>query len=106
MKFTKSGGQTAVGPKDWFTGTVFIDGIRNADDQSAASSSIAWLPANSHTIRRWLCTDSRNVAKRSRGNTPSPILASMFSTDPLCSEYTFSMVPPVASRYTFCIICW
>ena len=35
MKFTKSGGQTATGPADWFTGTVYIDGIRNPDDQSA-----------------------------------------------------------------------
>ena len=35
MKFTQSGGQTAVGPADWFTGTVYIDGIRNPDEQSA-----------------------------------------------------------------------
>ena len=35
MKLTRSGGQTASGPESWFTGTVFIDGIRNPDDQSA-----------------------------------------------------------------------
>ena len=35
MKFTKSGGQTGAGPKEWFTGTVQIDGIRNPDEQSA-----------------------------------------------------------------------
>jgi quercetin dioxygenase-like cupin family protein len=35
MKFTRSGGQTAVGPADWFTGTVYIDGIRNPDAESA-----------------------------------------------------------------------
>lgn len=35
MRFTKSGGETAVGPQDWFTGTVYIDGIRNPDEQSA-----------------------------------------------------------------------
>lgn len=35
MKFTQSGGQTAVGPADWFTGTVYIDGIRSPDEQSA-----------------------------------------------------------------------
>lgn len=35
MKLTPSGGRTAVGPHDWFTGTVYIDGIRNADEQSA-----------------------------------------------------------------------
>lgn len=28
------GGQTAVGPADWFTGTVYIHGIRNPDEQS------------------------------------------------------------------------
>ena len=35
MKFTKSGGQTGIGPEDWFTGTVYIDGVRNPDEQSA-----------------------------------------------------------------------
>jgi hypothetical protein len=34
MRFTKSGGQTAVGPDPWFTATVYIDSIRNPDDQS------------------------------------------------------------------------
>jgi quercetin dioxygenase-like cupin family protein len=35
VRYTRSGGQTAPGPEDWFTGTVQIDGIRNPDDQSA-----------------------------------------------------------------------
>lgn len=35
MKFTQSGGQTASGPESWFTGIVFVDGIRNPDGQSA-----------------------------------------------------------------------
>lgn len=35
MKFTQSGDRTATGPTDWFTGTVYIDSIRNPDDQSA-----------------------------------------------------------------------
>jgi hypothetical protein len=35
MKYTHSGGQTAAGPADCFTGTVQIDGIRNPDEQSA-----------------------------------------------------------------------
>ena len=34
MKFTRSGGETNVGPHDWFTGTVYIDDIRNPDEQS------------------------------------------------------------------------
>jgi quercetin dioxygenase-like cupin family protein len=35
MRYTQSGGQTAPGPTDWFTGTVHIDSIRNPDQQSA-----------------------------------------------------------------------
>ena len=35
MRYTESGGQTGVGPADWFTGTVYMDGIRNPDEQSA-----------------------------------------------------------------------
>ena len=35
MKFTQSGGQSATGPADWFTGAVHVDGIRDPDEQSA-----------------------------------------------------------------------
>ena len=35
MKLTRSSADTAPGPADWFTGDVYIDGIRNPDDQSA-----------------------------------------------------------------------
>jgi quercetin dioxygenase-like cupin family protein len=35
MKFSQSAGRTAPGPTATFTGTVFIDSIRNPDDQSA-----------------------------------------------------------------------
>lgn len=35
MKYTQSGGTSAQGPAEWFTGTVFIDGLRNPDEQSA-----------------------------------------------------------------------
>ena len=35
MKLTRSNTDTANGPADWFTGHVYIDGIRNPDDQSA-----------------------------------------------------------------------
>lgn len=35
MKFTPSGGRTAAGPADWFTGTVFVDGIRDPDEHTA-----------------------------------------------------------------------
>lgn len=39
MKYTQSSGKTNPGPEDWFTGTVFIDSIRNADEQSAVGAA-------------------------------------------------------------------
>jgi quercetin dioxygenase-like cupin family protein len=35
MKYTKSSLNTAKGPADWFTGDVYIDPIRDPDEQSA-----------------------------------------------------------------------
>lgn len=35
MKLITSGGTSALGPDTWFTGTVFIDTIRNPDEQTA-----------------------------------------------------------------------
>ena len=35
MRFTTSGGRTAPGPAETFTGTVFIDSIRTPDAESA-----------------------------------------------------------------------
>jgi len=36
MRLTRSGERsTAAGPADWFTGTVFVDGLRDPDGQSA-----------------------------------------------------------------------
>ncbi len=31
MKITRSGGRSVPGPEDWFTGTVWIDGVRDPD---------------------------------------------------------------------------
>lgn len=39
MKFTESSQNTGKGPADWFTGDVFIDGIRNPDGQSAVGAA-------------------------------------------------------------------
>jgi quercetin dioxygenase-like cupin family protein len=39
MEITHSGGQTGPGPTDWFTGQVFIDGIRNPDGRSAVGAA-------------------------------------------------------------------
>ena len=40
MKLTKNNDLATVkGPSDWFTGEVFIDGIRNPDEQSAVGAA-------------------------------------------------------------------
>lgn len=39
MQFTESSQNTGKGPTDWFAGDVFIDGIRNPDEQSAISAA-------------------------------------------------------------------
>ncbi|MBO0926144.1 cupin domain-containing protein [Cellulomonas sp. zg-ZUI199] len=36
MKITRSGGRSVPGPEDWFTGTVWIDGVRNPDGPGSA----------------------------------------------------------------------
>ena len=35
MKIRHSGGQTGRGPTEWFSGEVYVDTIRNPDEQSA-----------------------------------------------------------------------
>jgi quercetin dioxygenase-like cupin family protein len=46
MKVTRSAGQTVQGPADWFTGTVFMDTVRNPDEQSAIGSAhVRFMPA-------------------------------------------------------------
>jgi len=42
MRFTKNGGESVRGPADWFTGTVFIDGIRNPRQDSGWTSRRSW----------------------------------------------------------------
>lgn len=45
MKVTKSSRPTNAGPKDWFTGTVFIDPLRDADDQSSVGCAhVRFMP--------------------------------------------------------------
>jgi quercetin dioxygenase-like cupin family protein len=39
MKLTRSGGSTALGPAETFTGSVFVDGIRTPDDQCAVGGA-------------------------------------------------------------------
>ena len=37
MKLVKSGGTTAAGPADWFTGTVFMDGVQSPGEHGNLS---------------------------------------------------------------------
>ena len=46
MRFTKSGGATLAGPEAWFTGTVFIDGLRDPDElNSLGCAHVRFAPA-------------------------------------------------------------
>jgi quercetin dioxygenase-like cupin family protein len=49
VKYTHSGNQTAPGPEAWFTGSVYIDGIRNPDDQSAVGCAHVRFTPGAHT---------------------------------------------------------
>lgn len=45
MKVTRSKNPTAAGPKDWFTGDVYIDGIRNPSDETRiGAGSVRFTP--------------------------------------------------------------
>jgi quercetin dioxygenase-like cupin family protein len=39
MKITRSVSDTNKGPADWFSGDVYIDGIRNPDEQTAVGAA-------------------------------------------------------------------
>lgn len=49
MKFTQAGAGTAAGPADWFTGPVYIDGIRDPDNQSAVGCAHVRFPPGART---------------------------------------------------------
>ena len=49
MRYTASGGRTATGPADWFTGTVYIDAIRDPDDRSAVGCAHVRFTPGSRT---------------------------------------------------------
>ncbi len=76
MKYTKSGSQTRRGPEAWFTGSVYIDGIRNPDDQSAIG-----------------CAHVRFTPGRAPRGTPTP--RAKRSTSPMASD---SWRPATASH--------
>ncbi|MDQ1730003.1 MAG: hypothetical protein QOK10_162 [Pseudonocardiales bacterium] len=50
MKYTQSSGNTAEGPADWFTGTVYMDGVRNPDEQSAIGCAHVRFTPGARTV--------------------------------------------------------
>ena len=79
MKLTKSAGQTGQGHADRFTGTVFIDTVRNPDMQSAIGCAhVRFAPGartawHSHPKGQTLyVTDGIGLVAR-RGSAPTQI---------------------------------
>lgn len=50
MKLTKNSLSTAKGPNGWFTGDVYIDGIRNPDEQSAVGAAHVHFTPGARTV--------------------------------------------------------
>jgi quercetin dioxygenase-like cupin family protein len=45
VKLVKSGGRTVPGPAEWFTGTVFIDGVQSpGDDGNLSCAHVRFAP--------------------------------------------------------------
>jgi quercetin dioxygenase-like cupin family protein len=45
VKVIKSGGKTALGPADWFTGTVYIDGVQSpGEDGNLSCAHVRFTP--------------------------------------------------------------
>lgn len=49
MQITRSKNPTNPGPKDWFTGNVYIDGIRNPSKQTKIGASSVHFTAGART---------------------------------------------------------
>lgn len=79
MKITPSGGQTARGPADSFTGDVYIDTVRNPDEQSAiAQAHVRFTPGartawHSHPLGQTLYVTDGVGLVCSRGGKPVQI---------------------------------
>jgi quercetin dioxygenase-like cupin family protein len=50
VKFTRSGGKTAQGHADWFTGTVYVDGVQGPGDQSTLSFAHVRFTPGARTV--------------------------------------------------------
>jgi quercetin dioxygenase-like cupin family protein len=50
MKYIQSSLDTGKGPADWFTGDVYIDTVRNPDDQSAVGCAHVRFTPGARTV--------------------------------------------------------
>ncbi|WP_457205081.1 (R)-mandelonitrile lyase [Nocardioides sp. P5_C9_2] len=50
MKYVQSGGSTATGPADWFTGTVYIDGVQSPGPESGLSCAHVRFTPGARTV--------------------------------------------------------
>jgi quercetin dioxygenase-like cupin family protein len=50
MKYTQSSQTTGKGPADWFTGDVYIDSVRNPDDQSSVGCAHVRFTPGARTV--------------------------------------------------------
>jgi quercetin dioxygenase-like cupin family protein len=50
MKYTQSSQATGKGPADWFTGDVYIDSVRNPDDQSSVGCAHVRFTPGARTV--------------------------------------------------------
>jgi quercetin dioxygenase-like cupin family protein len=86
MKITPSSSETASGPDDWFSGDVYIDGIRTPDDQSAVGCAHVRFTPGARTAwhhhpkgQTLYVTDGIGYVAR-RGGEPQEIRPGMSST--------------------------
>ncbi len=50
MKYVRSGGTTATGSAEWFTGTVYVDGIQSPDEDSDLSCAHVRFTPGARTV--------------------------------------------------------
>ncbi|GGO87731.1 cupin [Nocardioides phosphati] len=50
MKYVQSGGSTVAGPADWFTGSVFIEGVQSPDEASRLSCAHVRFTPGARTV--------------------------------------------------------
>ena len=50
MKYIQSGGKTMTGPADWFTGTVYVDGVQSPGEDSPLSCAHVRFTPGARTV--------------------------------------------------------